>query len=56
MPARALVLTYIALVVLAAASFLAENTGLASKERCAATSKLLESYKTLDAMLGDISR
>ena len=36
--------------------FLAENTGLASKERCAATSKLLESYKTLDAMLGDISR
>jgi hypothetical protein len=36
--------------------FLAENTGLATKERCAATSKLLESYATLDAMLGDISR
>jgi len=36
--------------------FLAKNTGLASKERCAATSKLLASYATLDAMLGDISR
>jgi hypothetical protein len=36
--------------------FLAENTGLATKDRCAATSKLLESYATLDAMLGDISR
>ena len=36
--------------------FLAENTGLASKERCAATSKLLASYTTLEAMLGDISR
>jgi tagaturonate epimerase len=36
--------------------FLAENTGLASKERCAATSKLLSSYTTLDAMLHDISR
>ena len=36
--------------------FLAENTGLATKERCAATSKLLASYPTLDAMLGDISR
>jgi hypothetical protein len=36
--------------------FLAENTGLATKERCAATSKLLESYTTLDAMLNDISR
>jgi hypothetical protein len=36
--------------------FLAENTGLASKERCAATSKLLASYGTLDAMLNDISR
>ncbi|SDS06743.1 tagaturonate epimerase family protein [Opitutus sp. GAS368] len=36
--------------------FLAENTGLATKERCAATSKLLASYTTLDAMLGDISR
>ena len=36
--------------------FLAENTGLASKERCAAASKLLAGYTTLDAMLGDISR
>ena len=36
--------------------FLAENTGLASKERCTATSKLLASYTTLDAMLNDISR
>jgi hypothetical protein len=36
--------------------FLAENTGLAPKERCAAASKLLASYTTLDAMLGDISR
>jgi hypothetical protein len=36
--------------------FLAENTGLATKERCAATRKLLASYTTLDAMLGDISR
>ena len=36
--------------------FLAENTGLASKERCAATSKLLDGYSTLDAMLSDISR
>jgi hypothetical protein len=36
--------------------FLAENTGLAPKERCAATSKLLASYTTLDVMLGDISR
>jgi len=36
--------------------FLAENTGLASKERCAATRKLLDGYTTLDAMLGDISR
>jgi hypothetical protein len=36
--------------------FLAENTGLASRERCAATSKLLASYTTLDAMLNDISR
>ncbi|MDI1335344.1 MAG: tagaturonate epimerase family protein [Lacunisphaera sp.] len=36
--------------------FLAENTGLATKERCAATSKLLAGYTTLDAMLGDISR
>ncbi|AOS44493.1 hypothetical protein Verru16b_01555 [Lacunisphaera limnophila] len=36
--------------------FLAENTGLASKERCAGASKLLASYTTLEAMLGDISR
>jgi len=36
--------------------FLAENTGLASKERCAATGKLLASYTTLEAMLNDISR
>jgi hypothetical protein len=36
--------------------FLAENTGLVSKERCAATSKLLASYTTLEAMLNDISR
>jgi len=36
--------------------FLAENTGLATKERCAATGKLLASYTTLDAMLGDISK
>ncbi|MFZ5497177.1 MAG: tagaturonate epimerase family protein [Verrucomicrobiota bacterium] len=36
--------------------FLAENTGLASKERCAAASRLLETYTTLDALLNDISR
>jgi hypothetical protein len=36
--------------------FLAENTGLASPERCAATRKLLASYTTLAAMLNDISR
>jgi hypothetical protein len=36
--------------------FLAENTGLVSAERCAATSKLLASYTTLEAMVGDISR
>ncbi len=36
--------------------FLAENTGLASTERCAAASKLLAGYSSLDAMLGDISR
>ena len=36
--------------------FLAENTGLVTKERCAATSKLLASYTTLEAMLNDISR
>ena len=36
--------------------FLAENTGLATRERCVATSKLLNSYTTLEAMLNDISR
>jgi hypothetical protein len=36
--------------------FLAENTGLATKERCAAASKLLAGYPSLDAMLGDVSR
>jgi hypothetical protein len=36
--------------------FLAENTGLATKERCAAASKLLAGYASLDAMLGDVSR
>ncbi|MEY3774905.1 MAG: hypothetical protein RLZZ129_1685 [Verrucomicrobiota bacterium] len=36
--------------------WVAENTGLASKERCAGASKLLATYTTLDAMLGDISR
>jgi hypothetical protein len=36
--------------------FLAENTGLATKDRCAATSKLLAGYTTLEAMLGDISK
>jgi len=35
--------------------FLAENTGLASPERCDATRKLLASYTTLAAMLNDIS-
>lgn len=36
--------------------WIAENTGLASKERCAGASKLLAGYTTLDAMLNDISR
>jgi hypothetical protein len=36
--------------------FLAENTGLASKERCAAAHKLLARYTSLEQMLGDISR
>ena len=36
--------------------FLAENTALATKERCAAARTLLERYTTLDQMLGDISR
>ena len=36
--------------------FLAENTRLASSERCAAARKLLERYTTLEQMLNDISR
>jgi hypothetical protein len=36
--------------------FLAEHTGLVPVERCLAVGKLLDSYATLDAMLGDISR
>jgi hypothetical protein len=36
--------------------FLAEHTGLASPERCAAARRLLAGYPTLDALLGDISR
>lgn len=36
--------------------FLAEHTGLASKERCAAANQLLATYPTLAAMLDDISR
>ncbi|MDF9827811.1 hypothetical protein M2447_001913 [Ereboglobus sp. PH5-10] len=36
--------------------FLAENTALAPKDRCASALKQLESYTTLDQMLGDISR
>jgi len=36
--------------------FLAENTALASKDRCAAAAKLLAGYRTLDAMLADISK
>jgi len=36
--------------------FLAENTRLVSRERCAAATKLLKTYTTLDQMLGDISR
>jgi hypothetical protein len=36
--------------------FLAENTRLASRERCAAAAKLLKSYMTLGQMLDDISR
>jgi hypothetical protein len=35
--------------------FLAENTGLAARETCAAAVKLLDSYKSLQAMLNDIS-
>jgi hypothetical protein len=36
--------------------FLAENTGLASHETCAAARKLLERYTSLDEMLNDISK
>ncbi|HWA10712.1 MAG TPA: tagaturonate epimerase family protein [Opitutaceae bacterium] len=36
--------------------FLAENTGLAPKERCAAAAKLLAGYTSLDAMLDGVSR
>lgn len=36
--------------------FLAENTGLATKERCAAAAKLLAGYTSLRAMLSDIAR
>lgn len=36
--------------------FLAQHTGLASAERCAAAGKLLDSYSTLDAMLNDIGK
>lgn len=36
--------------------FLAENTGLAAKERCAGAAKLLAGYQTMDAFLADISR
>jgi hypothetical protein len=36
--------------------FLAENTGLAPAETCAAARKLLERYTTLEAMLNDISK
>jgi hypothetical protein len=36
--------------------FLAENTGLAAKERCAAAAKLLAGYTSYEAMLADISR
>jgi hypothetical protein len=36
--------------------FLAENTGLASADTCAAARKLLERYVSLDEMLNDISK
>ncbi len=35
--------------------FLADTTGLASRERCVAASRRLDGYTTLDAMLDDIS-
>jgi hypothetical protein len=36
--------------------FLAENTGLAAKERCAGALKVLQSYTTMEQLLNDISR
>jgi hypothetical protein len=36
--------------------FLAENTGLAPKERCAGAAKLLAGYRTMEAFVADISR
>ncbi len=36
--------------------FLADTTGLASRERCLAAGRRLDSYTSLDAMLDDISR
>ncbi len=36
--------------------FLAENTGLVAKERCAAAAKLLAGYTSYEAILADISR
>ncbi len=36
--------------------FLAETTGLAAKERCAAAAKLLDGYTSYDALLADIGR
>jgi hypothetical protein len=36
--------------------FLAENTGLAAKERCAGALKVLQGYTTMEQFLGDISR
>ena len=35
--------------------FLAQNTGLVSKERCAAASKLLDGYTAMDALMAGIS-
>jgi hypothetical protein len=36
--------------------FLAENTGLVARERCAAIHRLLAEYRTMDAFLADVSR
>jgi hypothetical protein len=36
--------------------FLAESTGLAPADRCAAARRVLEDYATLDEFLGDIGR